>query len=72
MSPKQAAISIILVSLAFAALILGTSYALRESSHRDTVTFCLIALWFIPYCIYFATLGSCCKRKKEMEKQATD
>ncbi len=62
MTPKRAAISIILVSLAFAMVMLLSSWLMADSEHRETVTFLLIAVWWIPYSFFCARLGSQCKK----------
>ena len=39
----------ILMSLIFAGLIIGASYVFQGEDYKDTVTYSLIALWFIPF-----------------------
>ena len=50
--PKVAAVKLILISLAFATMILFSSWLMRGFEHRMTVTYLLIALWWIPFSYY--------------------
>ncbi|MEZ4726918.1 MAG: permease prefix domain 1-containing protein [Caldilineaceae bacterium] len=52
MTPKRAALYNILVSLFFAAAIILASYLIADTQyehHAQTVTYLLIALWFVPF-----------------------
>lgn len=57
MDPKKAATYQVVVSLAFAAAILISSYLLRGTEHATTVMFILIALWWIPFSIIVSSSG---------------
>ena len=48
----------ILVSLIFAMSILATSYLLADTQYRQTVTYLLIAIWWIPFSHF------CCGRPR--------
>ena len=48
-TPRQRAFWLIGVSLLFAALMLASSWILRDSEHGQTLVFFLIAVWWVPY-----------------------
>lgn len=48
MSPKTAVVLNIVIALIFAGAILLSSWILRDTEHALTVTYIIIALWFIP------------------------
>lgn len=49
MSPKRPTLSIIIVSLIFAIAILVSSYLFADTGYADTITYILIAIWFVPF-----------------------
>lgn len=51
MNAKKATIWMILVSLFFAGAIVVASYLLKDSFYADSVTYGLIAVWWIPFSI---------------------
>lgn len=66
-SPKRNGTLIILVSLAFAAAMLLTSFFMADSPHRETVVFLLIAVWWIPFTYLSARSAPRCRsRCKEL------
>jgi ABC-type bacteriocin/lantibiotic exporter with double-glycine peptidase domain len=48
MSPKKAVVLNIIIALIFAGAILLSSWILKDTKHAMTVTYIIIALWFIP------------------------
>ncbi|MBK6326214.1 MAG: hypothetical protein IPF56_09770 [Chloroflexi bacterium] len=61
MSPQKATLSIVIVSIVFAAAMIISSIFLADKAYLQTVILLLIALWFVP----FAYLT---KVKKENQK----
>lgn len=57
MSFKKNTILQIINALLFAGAILLTNYLMNNSDHRETATFLLIGLWFIPFS-YLAKIES--------------
>lgn len=51
MTPKKAAVLILLVSLVFGLAILIASNLLSGTEHRMTVIYWLFAIWWIPFSI---------------------
>ncbi|MBI9073383.1 MAG: hypothetical protein JEY94_17405 [Melioribacteraceae bacterium] len=52
MKNRKASLLILFISLFFAGVIVVTSYFMeftQFSEHKETVTFVLIALWYIPF-----------------------
>lgn len=66
LSLKHKAAAIIGVSLFFAALILVNAYFLADSPYRQTVTFLLISVWWIPYTyLLLGRTEPCCRKVQE-------
>lgn len=57
MNPKNATASIIIISLVFAVAMVIASNIFVDSEHSQTITYILIALWFVPFG-YFISLKS--------------
>lgn len=49
MSPKKATLSIVIVSIVFAAAMIISSVILADKAYLQTVILSLIALWFVPF-----------------------
>jgi len=66
LSSKKASLYIILISLFFAAAILGASFLLKGSEDRDTVTYLLIAFWIIPSTYFSSKISTKenCRKKR--------
>ncbi len=75
MNSNKAGIWIVGVSLAFAAIMLLSSFFLADSPYRDSIMIGIIAIWWIPYSYFCARLGWRCKsefsshRPKDSSKQ---
>ena len=52
MAPKRAAYSIVMVSLAFAVAMIGSSIMIADREVFQTVNLILVALWFIPFAYF--------------------
>ncbi len=49
MTTRKANLLNIVISLLFAAAILFSGFLLEGSEHKQTMTYLLLALWFIPF-----------------------
>lgn len=49
MQNNKLALLNILISIIFAGLMIGASYLFQGEEYKNTVTYMLIALWFIPF-----------------------
>ncbi len=49
MSPQKATLSIVIVSIVFAAAMIISSIFLADKAYLQTVILLLIALWFVPF-----------------------
>lgn len=49
MSPQKATLSIIIVSIVFAAAMIISSIFLADKAYSQTVILLLITLWFVPF-----------------------
>jgi hypothetical protein len=49
MTPQKAAVLNIIISLMFAAAIISVTCFSDDATDNNTITFLLIALWFIPF-----------------------
>ena len=58
MNSKKASLSLIIISLVAAAAIIVSSYLLEGSDSSQTVTFLIIAVWFIPFTWLAARAGN--------------
>ncbi len=66
MKAKKSSRSLIVISLIAAGAILLSSYLLADSDFSQTVTFLIIAVWFIPFTILSGRIASH-KSKNECE-----
>jgi len=61
MSPKKASLSIVIVSIVFAAAMIISSIYWADKAYLQTVILSLVALWFVPFAYLI-------KVKKENQK----